>query len=96
MVKIFPIITFMFAVSIQGALTLYLLVSTLVGWAQQTYILGKDVDEMEAMADKDGQKKKSTAKIEPTKKERLQSAQEATVVAKPGKKKAGKSKKKGK
>lgn len=97
MVKIFPVLTFFFAISVQGALTLYLLMTTLVGWAQQTYILGKDVDEMESMVDKKSKKKANVPAKTATKKDRLKNAQEATVVAKPAaKKKAGKSKKKGK
>ncbi|HSX27982.1 MAG TPA: YidC/Oxa1 family membrane protein insertase [Candidatus Saccharimonadales bacterium] len=90
MVKIFPLLTFMFAISIQGALTLYLLTSTLVGWGQQTFILGQDVDEMETMTNK----KPSAANAE-----RLKKAQEATVVETTSRKPVAKkkvSKKKGK
>ena len=96
MVKIFPVLTFMFAVSVQGALTLYLLTTTLVGWAQQTYILSRDVEEMEEMVDKTEAKKKAKDGKPETKKDRLKNAKEATVVAKPTKKKSAKSKKKGK
>lgn len=97
MIKIFPILTFLFAVSVQGALALYLLMTTLVGWAQQTYILSRDVEEMEEMVDKGEKTKKkpSDTKAE-AKKDRLKNAKEATVVVKPTKKKSAKSKKKGK
>jgi YidC/Oxa1 family membrane protein insertase len=46
-----PGITFIFAISVQGALDLYLLAGALVGIWQQGYILKKDVVEMEEEAD---------------------------------------------
>lgn len=91
MVKIFPLLTFVFALSVQGALTLYLLVTTLVGWAQQSYILSRDTEEMEELADKP-EKKQSAKKPKVT--EREKKAKEATVVAAPPVKKKAKSTKK--
>ena len=78
MVKIFPVMTFFIAISVPGAITLYLLVSSLVGIAQQSYMLGQDVEEMESLADKKTKKpkKKDVAAA------REKAATEATVVAK--------------
>lgn len=90
MVKIFPILTFMIAISVPGALTLYLLVSSLVGIAQQSYVLGRDVEEMASIADKKTPKKKAKpAKSTKATKAaaREKAATEATVVSKPKKKK---------
>jgi YidC/Oxa1 family membrane protein insertase len=75
---ILPIFTFIFAISVQGALTLYLLTTGFVGWAQQSYILGRDETELEAIADKKSSKKTTSPKTT----ERLKNAQEATVVEK--------------
>ena len=100
MVKIFPLITFFFAINIQGALTLYLLTTALVGWAQQSFILSRDVEEMEEMTDAEAAKSKKSKKTKAASKgaERLKAAKEAKVVAEPKpakpKKKSG-SKKKG-
>jgi len=78
MVKIFPVMTFFIAISVPGAITLYLLVSSLVGIAQQSYVLGQDVEEMESLADKKAKKpkKKNVAAA------REKAATEATVVTK--------------
>lgn len=51
MVYIIPFFTFVFAVSIPAALTLYLLTSSVVGYFQQRYILSKDQEEMQEVAD---------------------------------------------
>lgn len=72
---IVPIFTLLFAVSVQGALTLYLLTTTVVGWAQQSYILGKDAEELEEIADK-----KTSKKVKPQTAERVKNAKEAEVV----------------
>lgn len=46
MMYFLPFITFVFAVSVPSALSLYLLVSSLVGYVQQAYVLNQDKEEM--------------------------------------------------
>ncbi|HEV2412523.1 MAG TPA: YidC/Oxa1 family membrane protein insertase [Candidatus Saccharimonadales bacterium] len=82
MVKIFPLFTFFFAISVQGGLALYLLTTTLVGWAQQSYLLSRDEEEME----KSVETKTSVVA-------RAEKAQEAEVVKTTPKKKTKKSSK---
>lgn len=70
-----PALMFVFTVGIASALSLYWLVGGIVAYIQQAYVLGKDEEEMEAIADektKPTKNKKSTADIP-----------EAEVVAKP-------------
>lgn len=90
MIKIFPLLTFVFAISVQGALTLYLLVTTLVGWAQQSYILSKDTEELEEIAEKSSKK---SSKVKQSTREK--NAKEAKIVkeSKPNTKKPNKKKK---
>jgi len=84
MVKIFPIFTFFFAISVQGGLALYLLVTTLVGWAQQSYLLSRDEEELERSVEKGAQPLKQAIA------ERAQNAQEAEVIKTTPKKKTKK------
>jgi YidC/Oxa1 family membrane protein insertase len=51
MVKIMPIFMFFIMVSLPGALALYYTVSNLVAVAQQHYLLNKDSEELEELAD---------------------------------------------
>jgi membrane protein insertase Oxa1/YidC/SpoIIIJ len=47
-----PIMIFLFTVNIPSALSLYWLTSGIVAFIQQSIILNRDEDEMEAIADK--------------------------------------------
>lgn len=59
-----PALMFVFTVGLASALSLYWLVSGLVAYIQQSIVLGKDEEEMEALADeKVKPKKKTTADI---------------------------------
>ncbi len=51
MVKIMPVMTFMIMVGLPGALALYYTVTNLVAMAQQHYLLNKDTEEMDELAD---------------------------------------------
>jgi YidC/Oxa1 family membrane protein insertase len=66
MVKIMPIMMFFIMVNLPGALALYYTVSNLVATAQQHYLLNKDTEEMDELADeiieKSDAKKTSSAK----------------------------------
>lgn len=78
----FPVLIFVFTVGLASALSLYWLVSGVVAYAQQRYILGKDVEEMSASVKTTNDKgviegevvssgsKKSTAKKSSKKKKR--------------------------
>lgn len=48
MLYIMPLITIMFAIAAQGAMVMYLLVSSIIGIVQQSLIFKKDTEEMEA------------------------------------------------
>lgn len=50
MLYFLPFVTFIFAIILPSALTLYLLTSAAVGYAQQRYVLGQDQEEMEAIS----------------------------------------------
>jgi YidC/Oxa1 family membrane protein insertase len=64
MMKFLPIFMFFIMVTVPGAIALYYGVSNIVAVLQQTYLLRKDVDEMEEIADLPDKKpaKKATAK----------------------------------
>jgi len=67
MMKVLPIFMFFVMVSVPGALALYYAMSNLVAVAQQAYLLRKDEEEMDKLADKPVKKpvtpgKKATAK----------------------------------
>jgi YidC/Oxa1 family membrane protein insertase len=85
MMKVFPLLTFLFTISVQGGLALYVLTTGLVGVIQQGYILSKDEEELEEEVEgpeKATTKKTSTAKKSETiVKERLEKAQEAEIIA---------------
>jgi YidC/Oxa1 family membrane protein insertase len=93
MMKVLPIFMFFIMISVPGALALYYAVSNMVAVAQQTYLLKKDEEEMDELADLPVKKKKpavSTGK-KATAKAREKTAKTATVTkvkAKDTKKKA--------
>lgn len=51
MIKFMPIMMFFIMVSVPGALALYYTISNLVATAQQHYLLNKDTEEMDELAD---------------------------------------------
>jgi membrane protein insertase Oxa1/YidC/SpoIIIJ len=52
-----PTMIFIFTISIASALSLYWLVSGIVAYIQQSIVLGRDEEEMEALADAKPRKK---------------------------------------
>lgn len=64
MMKVLPFIMLLVMLNLPGAIALYYVVSNVVAVIQQHYILKKDVDEMEAIADEPAKQpgKKATAK----------------------------------
>lgn len=90
MMMFLPIMLFFIALYLPGALVLYYAMTSLVAIIQQHFVLAKDADEMEDVADEPVKKKKTPtkqAKKKDTVKDRAEKAQEATVVAEPTKKK---------
>lgn len=79
MIKIFPIITFFVAIYLPGALVLYYAATSGVAIIQQRMVLGKDVEEMEDLADAKNPKVATTSKTT----KRAESAKEAEIVATP-------------
>lgn len=76
MTKILPFFMFFIMISLPGALTLYYAVSNLFAVVQQHYLLKKDVEELEEIAEEPIKKsgKKATTKA------REKQAREATIV----------------
>lgn len=76
MVKVLPFFMFFIMISVPGALALYYAVSNLVAVAQQSYLLKKDEEELEEIADEAPKApgKKATAKA------RAKAATPATVT----------------
>jgi YidC/Oxa1 family membrane protein insertase len=75
MIKVLPFFMFFVMISVPGALALYYAVSNLVAVAQQSYLLKKDEEEMDEIADETPKpSKKATAKA------REKSAKSATVT----------------
>lgn len=62
MIKFMPIMMFFIMVGLPGALALYYTVSNLVATAQQHYLLNKDTEEMNELADEVIKKQPKTAK----------------------------------
>ena len=58
----FPAITFLFASRVPGALALYWAAGSFIGILQQRSVLQQDVEEMEALADKNGNKQSNSKK----------------------------------
>lgn len=76
MIKVLPFFMFFVMVTVPGALALYYAVSNIVAVAQQSYLLKKDEDELEEIAEEAPKKpiKKATAKA------REKAAKTATVT----------------
>ncbi|HSW91540.1 MAG TPA: YidC/Oxa1 family membrane protein insertase, partial [Candidatus Saccharimonadales bacterium] len=76
MMKVLPFFMFFIMISVPGALALYYAVSNLVAVAQQSYLLKKDEEELEEIADEAPKApgKKATAKA------RAKAAPPATVT----------------
>lgn len=76
MIKVLPLFMFFVMINVPGALALYYAVSNLVAVAQQSYLLKKDEEEMEEIADETPKKpaKKATAKA------REKAAKPATTI----------------
>lgn len=66
MVKFMPIMMFFIMMSLPGALALYYTASNLVAVAQQHYLLGKDSEEMEELADEPEVITKNSKKLKKT------------------------------
>lgn len=85
MIKIFPFITFFVAIYLPGALVLYYAASSGVAVIQQKIVLGRDIEEMENLADSaETPKKKSRKPATPqtaTAEQRASTANEAEVVS---------------
>lgn len=77
MIKILPFFMFFIMISVPGALALYYGVSNLVAVAQQSYLLKKDEEELEEIADEPTPKKPSK---KATAKAREKAAKTATVT----------------
>lgn len=103
MIMFLPLVLFFVALYLPGALVLYYAMTSLVAVIQQHFVLSKDVEEMEDIADAPAKKsqktsKKKTKEVEGKKSEakaRAEKAQEATVVAEPAEKRASGKKKSG-
>ena len=79
MVKFMPIMMFFIMINLPGALALYTTVSNLVATAQQHYLLQKDTEEMDEIADEIIESK--TAKQSKSKAEsRKKKASEARIT----------------
>lgn len=98
MIMLLPIVLFFVALYLPGALVLYYAMTSLVAVIQQHFVLAKDVEEMESVADalpkKKAESKKSSAAKTKTAKTRAENAQEATVVEKSSSKKKKSTKRK--
>lgn len=74
MLYFLPFFTFIFAVSVPSALSLYILTTSLVGYAQQAYVLRQDEEEMQELAEEKEEPKtkktKTAAKKKASKKKR--------------------------
>ena len=75
MMKFMPVMLFLIMVSLPGALALYMATSNTVAYIQNSIILGKDKEELEALA-----KETPAKKTKPTAKQRADSATEAKIT----------------
>ena len=80
MSKILPLFMFFIMISVPGALALYYAVSNLVAVAQQAYLLRKDEEELEEIADEPTKTVTTPKKKSDGAKTREKSAKEATVT----------------
>lgn len=89
-IYLIPGVMFFACIFVAGALELYLLTQTVTGFIQQQFVLGKDTEELEDIAEEAPAKAAETTTRKPGKKtaaQRSKSAQSAKVVKKPKKKK---------
>lgn len=80
MVKIMPIMMFFIMVNLPGALALYYTVSNLIATAQQHYLLNKDTEEMEEIAEEVIEKEETRAKRQASAKKRAGAAKEGNIT----------------
>ena len=80
MVKIMPIMMFFIMVNLPGALALYYTVSNLVATAQQHYLLNKDSEEMEEIAEEVIEKEEARANRQASAKKRAGAAKEGNIT----------------
>lgn len=66
MMYFLPFMTFVFAISIPSALSLYLLTSSAVGYLQQAYVLRQDEEEMHGLVTEEKKKPKTQTKKKKT------------------------------
>jgi len=83
MIKFMPILMFFIMISLPGALALYYAVSNIFGVIQQHFILKRDEEELEQIAEEPDKKSKATNKDNKAK-NRADKAIEAEVVKTPG------------
>ncbi len=81
MVKIMPIMMFFIMVNLPGALALYYTVSNLVATAQQHYLLNKDTEEMEEIAEEVIEKEEARANRQASAKKRAGAAKEGNITS---------------
>ena len=80
MVKIMPIMMFFIMVNLPGALALYYTVSNLIATAQQHYLLNKDTEEMEEIAEEVIEKEEARANRQASAKKRAGAAKEGNIT----------------
>lgn len=82
MIKFMPIMMFFIMIGLPGALALYYTVSNLIATAQQHYLLNKDTEEMDELADEVIEQKKTPKQKQKTAgaKSRAKKAEEAHVT----------------
>ena len=80
MMKFMPIMTFFIMVSLPGALALYYTINNLVATAQQGYLLHKNTEEMEELADEAPKNTKPAKSGKKTAAERAKKANEAHIT----------------
>jgi len=80
MVKVMPVMMFFIMVSLPGALALYYTTSNLIATAQQHYLLNKDTEEMEEIAEEVIEKEDAAAKRKANAKQRAGAAKEGNVT----------------
>lgn len=80
MVKIMPVMMFLIMLNLPGALALYYTVSNLVATAQQHYLLNKDTEEMDEIAEEVIDKEEAKARREANAKKRAGAAKEGNIT----------------
>lgn len=82
MLLFMPLLTFMIMINLPGALSLYMLVSSVVALFQQKHILGQDVEEMQDLVSKGKSGQTKVRIIQGTEaEERAATAKEAEIVS---------------